>query len=314
MSERLFLRLDEDSVQAPEAEAPAGSLRAWPVSEKLRGYVAHVLGYREVVPAGHEIVERVLPDGAVRLIVNLGDAPGVDEGGGRQLEVIGANVEPALIRLRGRVEGLSVTLRAGAARAVLGMPAGEISGQAISIESVWGSAGRELGERLLGAGDDSARVVLLDGWLRERLRRGAALGAKSGLSAGVSASASALRAVQLISAGEGQRSLREVAESVGVGERRLQQLFHAEVGLSPRAVSRLARLQACLRALRRVRPLLAGVDAGAGDRDGPRWAELALERGFYDQSHLVNEFRAFSGLTPTEFFRRTISGSSKTLP
>lgn len=96
----------------------------------------------------------------------------------------------------------------------------------------------------------------------------------------------------------GRRTVRDVAAEVGVGERRLQQLFHEHVGLSPRAWSRLARTHARLRSLRRVR--------------SPAWAELALDHGFYDQAHLANEFRALCGMTPSECFRRTVSGSSKT--
>ncbi|MGQ2995972.1 MAG: helix-turn-helix transcriptional regulator, partial [Variovorax sp.] len=91
---------------------------------------------------------------------------------------------------------------------------------------------------------------------------------------------------------------REVAEAVGLGERRLQQLFHAQVGLSPRAWRRLARMHGCLRALRAT-PM-------------PAWAEVAVDSGFYDQSHMVNEFRALCGVTPTEFLGRAIAGSSKT--
>ena len=36
-----------------------------------------------------------------------------------------------------------------------------------------------------------------------------------------------------------------------------------------------------------------------------RWADLALGCGYYDQSHFINEFKSFSGLTPLEFLQRT---------
>jgi AraC-like DNA-binding protein len=35
-----------------------------------------------------------------------------------------------------------------------------------------------------------------------------------------------------------------------------------------------------------------------------RWSELALACGYYDQSHFINEFRAFSGVTPEAFWRQ----------
>jgi AraC-like DNA-binding protein len=212
MNERLFLRLDDDPVQGPEADAPADTLRAVPVSAALRPHVSHILLCNEHVAAGHEVLERVLPDGAVRLIFDLGEV------GSPSAVVAGASTAPALVRLRGRIDGVSLTLCTHAAR--------------------------------------------------------------------------------LIAASNGRRPLREVAETVGVGQRRLQQLFHAHVGLSPRAWGRLARLHGCLRALRR--------------QANPDWAEMAIDHGYYDQSHLANEFRALCGLTPTEFLGRAVSGSSKT--
>lgn len=287
MPERLFLRLDEDPLHGPEADIPAGTLRAWPVLEPLRSHVAHVLLYRETIPAGCEVLERVIPDGAVRLLFNIGAAPSVDTQAGRPAEALGASATPVIVRLSGRVEGLSVTLRPGAAAALLGMPAGELAEQTVSLDDLWPGVGDELRDRLAACTGDAARTELLQAALLRRLDAGDA-----------AAHAGAAHAARLIAASGGQMSLREVADAIGVGERRLQQLFHAHVGLSPRGWRRLARLHGCLRRLRRA--------ASAG------WATLAADSGFYDQSHLVNEFRALCGLTPTEFLSRSTSGSSKT--
>ena len=283
MNERLFLRLDDDPVQGPEAEAPAGTLRAMPVSAALRPHVSHILLCNEHVAAGHEVLERVLPDGAVRLIFNLGDV------GSPSAVVAGASTAPALVRLRGRIDGVSLTLRPGAAAGLLGLQAGELAGMAVPLDTLWNSEGTRLLERMAQAPDDATRMALLHAALQRRLREA---------DGGSASQRAATHAARLIAASGGRRPLREVAETVGVGERRLQQLFHAHVGLSPRAWGRLARLHGCLRALRR--------------QANPDWAEMAIDHGYYDQSHLANEFRALCGLTPTEFMGRAVSGSSKT--
>ena len=272
---------------------PAGSLQAFPVTRALRSHVAHILLYREALPDGREMLERVLPDGAVRLVFNLGDAPSAGDGAGQPVEAIGASAAPALVRLRGRVEGLSVTLRPGAAAALLGMPAGEIAGTAVHLDQLWRGQGAELRERMAAACDDVSRVAVLCAMLRQRL-------AQADAALQPAAPMAAIKAAQLIAESGGRQSLRDVAAAVGIGERRLQQLFQQQVGLSPRTWGRLARLHACLRALRQPRPCMPG------------WAELALDGGFYDQSHLVNEFKALSGLTPTEFLGRAVSVSSNT--
>ena len=81
------------------------------------------------------------------------------------------------------------------------------------------------------------------------------------------------------------------------------------------------RWQGIVRAVRQSARRLEG-PAGRAPREGqirreeegpgPDWADLAIETGFYDQAHLANEFRSLAGLTPGEFWKRAVSGSSKT--
>lgn len=286
MPERLFVQLDDDPSAGPQTTAPTGTFRAFAVAAPLREYVSSVLLYRETFAPGRELRERVLPDGAVRLAFNLGEPPSVGDTAGQAVEAIGASTTPAIVRLRGRVEGLSVALRPGAAAALLGVPAGEIAGTAVSLADVWGRAGTELLERIAAAHDDVARAALIESEFVRRLAHNPHMPHPA-----------AAHAARLIAASGGRCAMRDVAAVVGVGERRLQQLFHAHVGLAPRAWRRLARLRACLRALR--------------ERPALRWADLAVDGGFYDQAHLVNEFRALCGMTPTEYLG-TVADSSNT--
>ena len=161
MADRLFLRLDDDPLHGPESGAPAGTLRAFPVAAALRGHVSHLMLCRENLADGHEVRERVLPDGAVRLIFNFGDAPFVGDEQGQAVEAVGASTTPVVLRMRRKVEGLSVTLRPGAAAALLGLPAGEIGGTAVHLDELWQGEGVELLERMTEARDDAARVALL---------------------------------------------------------------------------------------------------------------------------------------------------------
>jgi AraC-like DNA-binding protein len=283
MAERLYLRLPEDPCYSPETSVPPGTLRELGLPLSLRPFVASAMTYRETLPPGVSVSERVLPDGAVRLIFEGGDEIAA--------RVAGATTQPVLLELRGRLQGLSVALRPGAVAAVLGVPAAELAGRDVAMEDMprpWAAA---LAARLRDAPDDATRASVLASALRRQLA------ASEGTHA---AARQAAYAARIIEASGGCRGVREVAEAAGMGERRLQQVFREHVGLSPRAYARLARLHACLRALRHAHP--------------PRWAELAVEAGFYDQAHLANEFRALCGLSPTEFLARRVSASSKTAP
>ena len=82
-------------------------------------------------------------------------------------------------------------------------------------------------------------------------------------------------------------SVRECAKSQAVSERRLSQVFREQVGMSPKMWSRIQRFQLAVTDLYR--------------RTDVAWADLALRCGYYDQSHFIHDFQAFSGINPTTY-------------
>ena len=289
MNERLFVRLDEDASHGPETDVPGDTLRAYEICAALQPFVSHILLYRERFAERQSVCERVLPDGAVRMVFHFGDLPS----NGPRVEraaVLGAAVLPVVVNMRGAMHSLSVTLRPGAASALFGVCAGELaSAGAVPLTEVWrGGSTAALVTRMFEARDDAECIAALQAAL-----------ARQSSEVGALPDQPCVHASRLIVGSEGRLALRKVAAAVGVGERRLQQLFHAHLGLTPRAWSRLSRLHGCVRTLRRF--------------PEPHWPTLAIDAGFYDQSHLVNGFRVLSGLSPGQFLSRSVSGSSKTI-
>lgn len=84
------------------------------------------------------------------------------------------------------------------------------------------------------------------------------------------------------------RSGKAVAEALGTSERTLQRALRATVGLGPNEVARRIRLQEVIRLL---------------SAPGADVATTAAELGYVDQAHLINEFRAVSGMTPGRYVR-----------
>jgi AraC-like DNA-binding protein len=257
MKERLFLRLAGDATCGPESTVPAATLRVLPVSATLQGHVSQILSYRETLPAGETVTERVLPDGAVRLMFDFADSPSAGRSAGPSVRVAGASASPTVLRLSGRMEGLSVALHPGAAAAVLGLPAGEIEGHALPLQALWGEEAATLTAQMAEAKGDVARVAVLTAALQHRLTKGASLHHQR-----------ARQAARLVAATQGPLSLRQTAAAVNVGERRLQQLFFEHVGVSFRTWARLSRL----------RSLPA--------------AETGIRRRLLRPGALANEFRA----------------------
>jgi AraC-like DNA-binding protein len=79
----------------------------------------------------------------------------------------------------------------------------------------------------------------------------------------------------------------QVTDCVGLSARRFIELFHRQVGLTPKTFSRVRRFQRVLRAVH-----------GRREID---WAQVALENGYYDQAHFIHDFQGFSGSTPSAY-------------
>lgn len=280
MSERLFIRLPDDPPCAPGTTVPASTLRAFSVPAALQSAVAHVTAYEELFEDGLEVIERVLPDGASRILIVLHDDAA-------SMHVAGASASPVLLPMRGHMHGLSITLHPGATLGLFNVPANELAGCTVHWNDLVPNAHRDLPEQLAAAGDDTMRVRLVLNAL-DTLHR-----------------PSDPTALRLVAHAAGQLrthsgglSVRSLAGRLNLSERRLQQVFASQVGLPPSVWRRLHRLQRTLRLLRTTQ--------------APQWAEVAICAGYYDQSHLINEFRDLCGLTPQQFLRRTVSDFSNT--
>ena len=91
----------------------------------------------------------------------------------------------------------------------------------------------------------------------------------------------------------GRAAVGALAEELGWSRRRLVARFREEIGLPPKAVARLLRFKHALELV---------------DRGAP-WAQVAVTAGYYDQSHLINEFRSITGITPARYVTNLQDGA-----
>jgi methylphosphotriester-DNA--protein-cysteine methyltransferase len=140
-----------------------------------------------------------------------------------------------------------------------------------------GTGGR-LRECLCEAETPVERFELLQEALLGRLRRGAEQ------HYAVSA------ALEMFGTNQIGPTVREAAKYLGLSQRRFIQVFKAEVGITPKLFSRIQRFQ-------QTRSFIE-------QNPSPNWASLALDLGYFDQSHFIREFLEFSGLSPTDYLNR----------
>jgi AraC-like DNA-binding protein len=117
-----------------------------------------------------------------------------------------------------------------------------------------------------------------------------------------------------LEAADGRIALGPLASEIGCSHRALIAQFRTCIGVAPKAMGRLLRFNRAMRSLNGLSRNRGGGPASKpyiesrvpGDLPTPavRWADMAADCGYFDQSHFIKEFRQFAGTTPTEFLRR----------
>jgi AraC-like DNA-binding protein len=259
----------------------------------LRPFIARYVGYRQagVPPARH----RGLPSPYLTVIFTVDDPltlaghpdPRQSPGSYRTL-VGGLHTAPALITHPGRQSGVQLAVSPLGARALLGLPAGELASIDVEGSGVLGPLADRIAERLQATGDWPARFAILDRMLTSRLVTGPAGGASW---AAGEVSAEVRHAWRLLLASGGRCAVSGLAAETGWSGRHLRNRFRSETGLTPKAAARVIRFD-------RARRLLQQRAAAAG-MTLPTLADLAADCGYYDQAHLAREFRDLAGCPPS---------------
>lgn len=220
---------------------------------------------------------RILPSGTVELVFNLrDDEVRLDGPVCRRLSgavVSGAYGGFLVIDPMQHASMIGVHFKPGGAAPFLGTAPGDLTDAHADLEALWGRSAIELRERLCAADTPAERFAVLERMLMARLVR--APGRHRAVP-------TALAAFE-----RPEARVRDVAARVGLSQRRFIQVFAAEVGLTPKLYGRVRRFQ---RARAMARP-------GAS----PDWARIAVECGYFDQAHLIRDFRAFAGFSPVAF-------------
>ncbi len=204
----------------------------------------------------------------------------------------GLHASPALIGHDGAQSGIQVALKPLGARALLGLPAGELAWVDVPASAVLGADSARIHDRVRAAGGWPERFRVLD----------EAFGALRGRPDTVAAP-EVRWAWELLLRTGGTVPVSELAAETGWSGRHLASRFRAEIGLGPKAAARVIRFD-------RARRKLLG-SAGAGPRTG--LADLAVACGYFDQAHLAREFRALAGCPPSQWlaeeFRNVQAGA-----
>lgn len=231
------------------------------------------------IDAADPMLRRLLPNGDANLVFDLGDrqgffSPACARARGRNGLVLGAFPEPVDVRFGRGLDLFGLAFAVGRARPFVGVAAPNLTGRMVRLEDLWDDSGA-LERGLRRASTFEARVALARRVLERRIP------------GRLPTDEDLLAVIEEARSGDPAVRVAALASGCGLSRQRFTRWFGYAVGMGPKRFARVSRLQR----------LLARVTRGPVDD----WSGLALRFGYYDQAHMIADFRWMTGMSPARF-------------
>lgn len=223
------------------------------------------------------VSERTLPVGCVQMVFHRGrQLLSLTEGRLQPSSFIsGQAFGYSDVESTGMLEMIVVVFQPFAAKAFLHMPVSEFRGMNVNTEETDDPLLVDLGRRVADMPDQAACIRLIEEFLLSRLYAFPEYNLKR--------VSTALEVVTL----HPHIRTAQLADVACLSNKQFGRVFAEYVGATPKEFLRIVRMQRALYTLQ--------------CQPGISFAQLAYECGFFDQSHMIKEFKLFSGYTPVEY-------------
>lgn len=176
----------------------------------------------------------------------------------------------------GKTGMILVMFRSCGAGVFFKMPMIEIAGQNVAFEHLIGKEAVEIEDQVLHASHNQERIQIIETFLIQQLIQNHYDDKK------------VRAAFYKMNQGDGQISIKQLAETVCLSVKQFERKFSGLIGLNPKQFLRIVRFQNILHMQRN------------GFKDS--LTAIAQESGYYDQAHFIHDFKAITGSAPKKFF------------
>ena len=208
----------------------------------------------------------VIPDGCVDIIFDLNPSAPL------RCFAIGAMTKP-IQNQKPRL--LGVRFHTGMARSFFKMPMHHLTDLMVDASPLLNDRSHTLSDRLAEETSQQDRISLLDQFFLHQM---------DGLAPLERPLAEALR---LIRQADGRCTVQQISDAVGWSRQHFSRKCLHSIGITPKFLMQVLRLKKTM-------ALHAG-EQFCG------WSQLSIEGGYFDQSHMIGEFKKMTGLTPIDF-------------
>src|SRR5688572_12333236 len=231
------------------------------------------------------VKQRVLPDGCMEMIFHYSDLyQQYFEDGSSILQprsfVFGQITSYIEIAPTGITGLVAARFLPDGLTPFLDIPLSSLENKAVDIITVFGKKGKELEKKVIASANNAERIKLIETFLLSRLVDPQTINTVT------------KNCVDIIFRSQGQLDVLELAARLKINRRNMERKFVSAIGLSPKQLSRVVRLQATLKMLEQ--------------KNFSSLTSLAYENGYYDQSHFIKDFKEFTGTSPKSFFSENL--------
>lgn len=234
------------------------------------------------VPAQAETQrQRIIPDGCIEMIFSLGDDIKRYTSGDEfiiqpRAMILGQTIEPFFIQPTGYVNSFAIRFYPYGFTNFVSSSLNELANKETPLEVLFEvEPVKAVEQKIIHAPDTASRINIIEEFLLDKLKTQATIDTivKS--------------TIDMLLSTKGSKSINTILKDNLSKRRQLERKFLKQVGMSPKQLSKVIRLQTALKLLL--------------NQQSERLTDIAYESEYYDQAHFIKDFKDFTGTTPNQF-------------
>lgn len=232
-------------------------------------------------------VERVYPSGHATMVFHYGSPSKFQKKNSSKyiepnLVICGQQTNYYDLSLSGQTGMILIVFRPHGVKFFFNFPITELLNENFSLQDLIKNEAVELEDKLFNSPNNKQRVIHLENFLVKRL-----ITYGKGLAVRNNEFERVEHAIKTIENSKGKIKAQDIAHEVCLGIKQFERSFSKYVGVNPKKFASIVRFQNVLQ---------------INSKDKRSLSQIAIDNGYYDQSHFIHDFKSLTGLTPKAFF------------
>lgn len=190
---------------------------------------------------------------------------------------------------QGKIRLITIVFKPFGAKPFFDFPIFEIQNNIIPIKDINNSQWLDLENRLGDCVDNNSIVSCLENNLLKKLEKSTLFNSYYSIN-----NERIMLAINRIDDSKGNINIKDLSSLVCLSDKQFNRIFADYVGMNPKNFLRIIRYQSVLLKLQ---------NSNIKDTKAVDFVYLVYDCGYYDQSHLINNFKEFTGYTPKEYIK-----------